>query len=538
MDFPSRKGSNEMPHAHWLVVTWGLVLAAAATSAGGCHHDALDCNLTHTCAGSGGGGGMGDGGTGGEDAGASASVNCDPAKTMGGISTVDRQKCGFWVRNSGNDANDGTPDAPFQSIKAAVDAVLNDGGTKTNIYVCDESFTETVVLSGEITLHGGLDCANEWFFPAPNKTTLLGFADEIPLTVADASTVQVSDFAIAAADSVKPGGSSIAALVDGATATATFTSCSFLAGKASDGNAGTSGGAQAAPASPGLPGDDAGTSGSLNGGLGGTNTTCTRIGGDGGSGGAIVNGPGESGQKGDGGKGGTAGRGDSGLGCNLQLNPNGAKGMAGADGPVTPGIGTIDQTGYHGIDGQDGMSGKDGASGGGGGGSMATTSAHGAGGGGGGAGGCGGVLGTGGQAAGSSIALVSLSATVTLESCTLTSGNGGQGGAGGDGQFGQGGGDAGQGGKLGGGAASGCDGGSGGDGGNGGNGSGGLGGHSLGIAVVGIAPVLDNTIITCDMTPSSGGAGGNSDAGMNHGASGLSALCWDFSTPNGAACAL
>ena len=493
-----------------LIAAAGSAVALGLLGAG-CYFYEDDCHNIGTCSPGTGPSSSSTSSTGGH-------VNCDPA--MGAVDG----SCGVFVSSSmGDDKNDGSQGKPFATLGAA----LSKAGSG-RVYACGEQFKETLTLSAGVTLYGALACSNGWTYDAGKKTVLTAEADAIPLTLAStAMGAEVLDVAVSAANATKPGGSSIAVVVDHATAT--FTRCSFVAGAAMDGDPGTSGGMPAMQAKPGLKGDDAGTMGTLNGGPGASNATCGLKGGNGGDGGLLSSPPGSDGTQGDGTQGGAKGSGQT-LTAACSNGANGNLGMKVSDGLLTPGIGTIEASGYHGIDGQPGMNGTNGTSGGGGGGSMAMGTAHGAGGGGGGAGGCGGMLGTGGKAAGSSIALMSLSAKVTLASCTLDPGKGGKGGAGGDGQFGQPGGLQGNGGMAGLGASKGCAGGAGGDGGNGGNGSGGLGGHSLGIAATGTAPVLDAATKSA-ITPGvkgSGGKGGNMDASMNHGADGVAAACWDF----------
>jgi hypothetical protein len=495
----------------------GVAGSAAALSllAAGCYYYEDECYNIGTCPPGAGSSSSSSGtmtGTG---------ANCDPTK--GQVANT----CGVFVSSSmGDDKNAGSESKPLKTLGAALTKA---GGSR--LYACGENFTETVKVSSGVTLYGALDCSKGWTYDASKRTVLTSSADAIPLTLAStAMGVEMFDFAITAADATAMGGSSIAAVVDHATAT--FTRCSFVAGTAMNGDVGMSGGAQAMPADGGTVGGNAAPNGmgSIMGGDGGNNMTCSLLGGSGGGGGPAPGGKGLDGLAGDNGNGGAKGAGDVGSGCTP--GGQGSNGIAGPPGLVTPGIGAIDMTGYLGIDGQAGMDGTGGTSGGGGGGSRATTTAHGAGGGGGGAGGCGGKLGTGGKAAGSSIALVSVSATVTLLNCALASGKGGNGGAGGDGQFGQQGGSLALGGNSGGGAGSACAGGKGGDGGNGGDGGGGLGGHALGVAATGTAPILDAATKTA-ITPGTngkGGLGGNMDASTNHGADGKSASCWDFSS--------
>ncbi len=480
-------------------------------------------------AGTEGGTDGGDGGTDGGDGGPSHS--CIPSENTAAVADT----CGVFVSSSkGSDTTgNGTQAQPYKTLTTALTKAKGQP-----VYVCGEAFNEAVTVSAKVELYGALDCAKGWVYDASTKTRLTAATGKAPLTLTGMPTVaEVLDFSITAADaSTTTGESSVAVVVD--QATVTFTRCDLVAQGAGGGTAGMSGGMQAAQANGGMAGDAAGVTGTLGGGSGGANAMCSLQGGNGGNGGTIPTGSGQDGQPGDNGNGGPAGVGDTGTGCGGP-NPNGTNGGKGSSGTVPSGIGSIDANGYHGLDGDDDATdGKNGTSGGGGGGSMATTTAHGAGGGGGGAGGCGGKHGTPGKAGGGSIALVSMDAKVTLANCTLGAANAGNGGVGGDGQFGQQGGALGMGGNSGGGAGSACAGGKGGDGGNGGNGSGGSGGHSLGIASMGTAPVLDasTTAAITFGTKGSGGKGGNMDQDMNHGADGVAAPCWDFM--KNAACAM
>jgi hypothetical protein len=436
------------------------------------------------------------------------------------------EECGVFVQADAADAmGDGTRDKPYKTLQEAIDKA----GEK-RVYACTSApFAEHVTIAAGIDIIGGFNCLKGWSWSADSKSKLTGPADKITLTMTSGSDkAKLENFAITAASTGLIGGSSIAVIVDHATAA--FERCNITAGDANDGDQGASGGAQETQAEGGKVGGDAGPNGmgSITGGSGGQNNACSLLGGNGGNGGAPMDGDGQDGLPGDNGNGGGKGTGETSSGCTP--GGPGANGMIAPFGPPVQGPGTIDATGYHGTDGQPGMDGTNGTSGGGGGGSKATAAEHGAGGGGGGAGGCGGKQGKGGKAGGSSIALVSLDAkAVSLIACNLTSGKGGNGGDGGAGQKGQLGGSAGTGGagSL---PASGCDGGKGGKGGNGGNGGGGLGGHSLGVALIGTAPVLDDATKKAILfgVLGAGGKGGNADVDMNHGAPGNAAACWDF----------
>jgi hypothetical protein len=514
------------------VVVLSLSAWVCAAHALGCFFtldlEQVDCDLYPHAGCTGGAGGTttttstGGGGTGG-DGGGGGPVDCTGEPNV--TNTV--EDCGVFVQaDAADEMGDGTRDRPYKTLQEAIDKA----GEK-RVYACTSApFAESVSVAAGIEIIGGFNCLKGWSWSADSKSKLNGAADQVVLTVASgAEKAKIENFAITATSTAIAGGSSIAVVVDHATAV--FDRCKITAGNASDGEAGLSGGAQETQALGGTKGDDAGLAGGLAGGAGAANPLCFLIGGNGGNGGQPSNGNGQDGLPGDNGSGGAKGIGDTGAGCTG--NPNGTNGTSMAFGPAVQGPGTIDASGYHGVDGLPGMDGTNGTSGGGGGGSKATSSAHGAGGGGGGAGGCGGKHGLGGKAGGSSIALLSLDAkSIGLIGCELAAGKGGNGGNGGDGQFGQLGGDPGQLGKGGDGAFPGCSGGVGGTGGNGGNGSGGLGGHSLGIALIGTAPVLDDATKKATLFGAlgTGGKGGRNDADMNHGAPGNAAACWDFAT--------
>lgn len=536
-----------MHYAQWLVVTSGVLIGAAAMCAAGC--DTHDCKDTLTCptsASAGGGGdGAGTGGGGADTGGGGASVNCDP--TISPDLNVVHASCGVYVwSNAFVVPYLGTNTHPYKTIAAALtDVAARTNPKLRNVYACNEgTFTEPVALSDGVTLWGGLNCDNlTWTYKKDSKTALTALAGAIPLTVSGTVDVTVHDFAITAAPATPSGGSSIAVVVD--SATATFTRCDLSAGDAKDGASGVNGGVSAPQAGSGKQGDDAGAK-NASGGAGGTNTCDTfdpavpddLAGGPGGGGGSVIGGGGGKGGQGDIDKGGVGG--DGGI-PNMSCSPgqDGSGSTTPVNGLAGLGIGDINASGYHGTDGTDGTNGTHGTSGGGGGGTMAS-SITGAAGGGGGAGGCGGKLGTKGEAGGSSIALMGLKATVTMNACTLSAGKGGDGGAGGDGQPGQQGGNGGIGGTGSAPVLAGCDGGKGGKGCDGGNGGGASGGHSLGVAMV--DGMLTSTMPLSAFQPTvsgDGGLGGNMNVSGNKGTKGLAIWCWDFDgTQDGKACTL
>lgn len=508
-----------------------LAVTAMVVQLVGCFHAADDCELNPKL----GCGSWAVMGTGGSTATSSTTTSTStgtggtPASCIPSDSAIPvAESCGVFVSSSvGVDdqaADRGGKAKPFKSISAA----LMKAGVE-RVYVCAESFSESVVVSSAVELYGAVDCLKSWTYDPSKKTTLTAAEDQIPLTLGSAAgSATVEDFAITSAAAKATGGSSIAVLANGATAS--LTRCELTSGDAEAGGAGVDGGPQEAQAQAGIAGDAAGLVGTSSaGGIGGTNATCALTAGDGGKGGAIMSGDGSDGIQGDGNMGGAKGTGQT----SMAACSNGANGELGVVPPVgagASGTGTLSAKGYQGADGDVGQDGGNGKSGGGGGGSKASATIHGGGGGGGGAGGCGGKHGTGGKAGGSSIALASVGAKVTLAECKLSTGKGGTGGKGGDGQFGQLGGKVGDAGTGTGGVSDACNGGKGGSGGNGGNGGGGLGGHALGIAVTGAAPTLDaatQKAITVG-AKGTGGPGGNTNADANQGADGMALGCWDF----------
>jgi hypothetical protein len=403
------------------------------------------------------------------------------------------------------------------------------------IFACGEAFSETVVVSAGVTIYGAMDCSKaSWDYEPKKRTTLTTGPDAIPLTLDMATGIEVRDFVIQAASAATDGGSSIAIVADGATAS--LVRVDVIAGDGKAGLNGTTPATDVGPSDPkdplvvgndgktactdtvqdtgGAPKDNAHCANANGGPLGG-------IGGDGkvangGFGDAIVadiqTAKGGNGQPnmgmwscvagdGRGGDGSTGGQGTPGMG---------ATGLTS--------IGTLSKQGFQGVGGKDGDIGLPGQGGGGGGGAKGKANCAGASGGSGGAGGCGGFGGLGGKAAGGSFGILNLKATLSFDTVTVTLGMGGKGGDGGDGEFGGAGGKGGSGG-VGSGTLGGCDGGNGGNGGQGGKGGGGRGGHAIGIAYTGMsAPSTKGVTFKGKGSAGLGGAGADAmhsgDAGV------------------------
>ena len=192
--------------------------------------------------GRGAGGASGAGGAGG--AGGGKPVSCVPSELKNAVAS----DCGVFVSSSmGDDKNPGSQKEPFKSLQSAIAAANG-----RPVYACGESFREPVSVTTGVTLYGALDCANGWAYDGSKKTALTASADAIPLTLSASATgavVSVFDFAITAADASAAGGSSIAVLANGATAT--LARVDLVAGKGADGAVGI------APAGSGMKGADA-----------------------------------------------------------------------------------------------------------------------------------------------------------------------------------------------------------------------------------------------------------------------------------------
>jgi hypothetical protein len=479
--------------------------------------------------------------TGGDDGGTPPA--CVPSANADPVSDA----CGVFVAKGGDDSNDGTRESPVATLARAVELAQKESG---RVYACAETFEEALVIDNRIEMYGGLDCAKGWAYAgATAKTMLTAAADAIPLVMkSSASGARVEDFAIHAVDAVKEGGSSIAVLADGAMAE--LVRCELVAGsgaKGADGADGDPSGTVATAGAAGSAGKDAcsdvdGTPGPdalLSGGAQVTNdcgNDAISIGGRGGDGNVTNGGGGDVGQIGTKGQ---AGIGEPSMGTwdcvpGSGQGTSGSSGEVGAPGTGATGLGSLSASGYLGANGGAGALGKAGQGGGGGGGAKGGkicaggVAGSGASGGSGGAGGCGGLPGQGGGSGGASIALVSLSASVTLTDCSLTSSKGGDGGAGGDAQGGGPGGLPGIGGQGVGVSNPGCSGGQGGKGGNGGPGGGGLGGPSIGIAFQGSAPMKSGETSVTPGTPGAGGPGGSVNVAMNAGAAGVAGEQQEF----------
>jgi hypothetical protein len=461
-------------------------------------------------------------GTGGAGGTTTVTPGCIPSENDSGLDDT----CGVFVSASlGQDVDEegrGSKGKPWATIAAALGAA-----TGKPVYLCGETFAETVEIKAGARVYGALDCtAAEWPYAAAKRTVIAPTVEGMALRVTSKAKLELYDVNVTSADATTAGASSIAVFAEVDT-DVMLTRCDVEAKSGAEGES-------PAPEGTGTPGPigENGAAGCINnqsvaGGNGGANVCepgAVKV--SGGSGGTGTIGDGSDGSAGKNGAmpGGALGTGQV-DGAPVVPCTDGGEGAAGVAGDPGAGatdaeLGTLDASGFGGVAGSDGMtSGTPGAGAGGGGGAKGCANLISAGpsGGGGGAGGCGGAPGKGGMGGGASIGLVSLGAKLTFATVTITAGAGGKGGAGGVGQPGGAGGDGGSPG-AGDGTAIACSGGKGGAGGPGGRGGGGRGGPSIGVAHTGTAPSLKDVTIT----PGKAGEGGEGDGAAGQGKPGVS----------------
>ena len=413
---------------------------------------------------------------------------CDTSKpaSQGGCAVDDTD--GYFVSPAGSDTAAGSKVAPFATIGKGIAAAAGDA-SKPNVYVCQGTYAENLVIQGApagVALHGGFDCATWTESSAPVSVAP---ASGLPLHVLGAAAL-VESMTLTAADATDPGGSSIAALVDGSPGM-TFRRARVASGK---------GMAGATPTPPPV------ASAAANGNNGAQSVfafakscACTNDVSVGGQGGGYLDGgvldpeagaptiaadP-DAGQPG------------------ISAGPPQCNGGTGADGPAgkagssTGTLGELTANGWIPSPGGAGGAGST-AQGGGGGfyniGSPIFCGGSGA------CGGCGGAGGAGGGGGGASIAIVGIDSTMRVQASMVQAGSGGNGGNGSLGQAGQPGGT--------GGTGSPCNGGPGGTGGAGGPGGGGAGGISVAIATNG-TPDIDSSSSVLAGAPGQGGLDGS-----------------------------
>lgn len=462
-------------------------------------------------------GGSGQGGSGGD----MMPATCTPWDNAPGQGVPDT--CGVFVSSVGA-GGDGSQANPYATIGEA----LATASAGTSIYLCEETFNESVVVPSGVTIYGGLDCTDGWTYASGAKTTLMGLANTIAAEfTVGGDTTTVYDTIIAAADATDPGGSSTAALIGGGTVR--FERVDAIAGA---GAAGENGNTPTTNVGPSDPSDSSivgrsplggntlcGSSVQTTGAVEKSNPFCTTsVGGAGGQGQNDNTGASQS--VGSPGKvlGGSGGLIDNGYPPGILCLPNtscgceiggpggsGGSGSTGTPGTGASGEGVLVGSGWLSAVAGDAGRGTHGRGGGGGAGAPSGPGTCGSGGSGGGAGGCGGFGGTAGTSGGGSFAVIVLGGIFSTTGGSLTTGIGGAGGDGGVGQVGGVGGNGGT-------ATRSCSGGKGGDGGEGGVGGGGAGGHAMAVAHTAAATINVGvgTVITLG-TPGAGGTGGDAN---------------------------
>lgn len=459
-----------------------------------------------------------DGGEGG-----SPSVPCDATRSpLEEVCRVTEENAIF-VAPEGDDTQEGTREAPLQSLTRAVQVAAETGKF---VVACTGTFRENVLIENvtRAELYGGFNCSEGWTHGAAVTSVVPTLG--VPLSINSVSgAAHVEGFAFRAPNGTAPGDSSLAASVVNSP-DVTLRSVSLTAGNGATGAPGRTVPYTLPPATR-LRGNAADAAGAGGGAL--CSFECpsevSTVGGRGGDGdadgaGPRVPQPGEDGApiysaSSTSGKGGTAA-----AACVGTLGLHGS-GTDGADAPpADPGAGAkdwgvLDIRGWQPRAGAAGESGAPGQGGGGGRGGDAASATLAGGGGGGACGGCGGKGGAAGQGGGGSIALMIVSAGVLLEDAQLTTANGGKGGAGAAGQAGQSGGTAGQN------AGTGCDGGSGGSGADGGKGGGGAGGISVGILFSGARPTTGAGVTFTLGNAGAGGIGAAAAPASNNGIDGV-----------------
>jgi hypothetical protein len=465
----------------------------------------------------------------GSDESSESGTDCDVDGPPSESPCVVDDGLGVFVATYGDDDALGTKDAPMATVAAALQRAAS--GSR-RVYACAQDFAgDTLVVTGDVALFGGLDCDDDWRWVGDARRTRY-VADGIALRIAGAVDVLVEDFELTATDATISGASSFAVIVHDATR-ATFRRAHVEAGAAS---AGADAIALEDPAGAGPDGEAGRDSDCLPidtemVGIGATNLACPAS--AGGTGGAQEAYGDAGSPRATGGEPGTVNT----FAGACTPGGDGIDGTIGEHGEGARGLGSLDVEGWIAPSAHDGADGAVGGGGGGGGGGLPPGLSCSVsdvniefdilapGGGGGGAGGCGGVGGHAGESGGSSIAIVAIDAAIVLESTTIATADAGDGGVGATGQPGGDGGEGGIGGVPidpgpygGGGVGDGTcasAGGHGGTGGRGGTGGFGSGGHSVGVAYRGPAPVLGYDVEF--VLGSAGLGGGESDVQSDDG---------------------
>ncbi len=229
-----------------IVALAGISTVAALVAmigSAGCYALGSDCELNYDCTGgSGGEGGATTTNTGGAGG---APPSCVPSNN----STPVGNDCGVFVSASkGEDTNEGTKEKPFATITMALSAAGNGP-----VYLCGETLLESVDLSANAVLYGGLDCAADWKYDASKPSVLNASGDMIPLRVSSKTSAELYDVVVRADDAQVAGGSSIGVIAEGESEVK-LTRCRVEAGNGKNGKDSDPFLETAADGNPGLDG--------------------------------------------------------------------------------------------------------------------------------------------------------------------------------------------------------------------------------------------------------------------------------------------
>ncbi|MBI2373762.1 MAG: hypothetical protein HYV07_07175 [Deltaproteobacteria bacterium] len=447
----------------------------------------------------------------------------------------------------GDDGNDGSMQAPFATISAALSAATIAG---TSVLVSKGVYLESLELVSGVSIFGGYDAEARWGRSALNQVRIEAAGIAVRARSL-AAPVVLDRLFVRASTAATAGGHTVG--LDLLGSTVEVHSSTIAAGSGAAGADGLPGeaGAEGGAGGPGEPGESGGSTQGA-GGLGVESTCGPGTAGSSGGNGGYDNSPGTSGEPLGSLAGGAGGPGAEGCatcsGSCVSGRTRGAVGSDGAQGATAgqsggDGIGAMtigvwagdEWVAESGAEGTPGTAGTGGSGGGGGGGGADECFANvfgecvrqnlcnsdkGGGGGAGGGGGCGGLGGKGGQGGGASFGALVIRSTLALDRVRISTDAGGRGGDGGPG------GTAGPGG-AGGAPGEGRDdsgaggrGGAGAPGGTGGAGGGGAGGVSY------CAYVGSTSILVEDRVEFFPGTGGSPGGGPSPGVPGESGTIW------------
>ncbi len=227
-----------------------------------------------------------DGGDDGTADGGGSDGGCDSSQSPKTNACVISDAMGVFVAPSGSDTAQGTMSDPFATVTRGI---LAASGAHKRVYLCAATYFDQAVLDASangVSIYGGLACPGgdagaSWSYTGRPATIApaTGYALEID-TVSMA--VVIEDIELAAHDAATPGGSSIAAFVNGA-ASVDFVRVTLSAGAGAEGTS--------AAAVTGQPDTTTNGNGGSSSGVGGLAVTCScanggmSIGGAGGNGG-------------------------------------------------------------------------------------------------------------------------------------------------------------------------------------------------------------------------------------------------------------